>query len=206
MSIYPKGYYVYAYIRENGIPYYIGKGKHNRAYVIHKRKDGVKINPPNRERIIICEQNLTATGAAAIERRLIRWYGRKIDGGVLVNMTMGGDGGGVLGHTMSIEQREKLRQINLGKKKSPESIEKTASKNRGKKRSDETRQRISESQKGKVIPDDQRQKMRESKLKKPTRYWLGKTQEKKECPHCGKSVVPGMFTRWHGVNCRFLYE
>ena len=80
-------YYVYAYLRENGSPYYICKGKGNRAFSKHK------VTIPPKEKIVFLEKNLSNVGACALERRYIRWYGRKdIGTGILRNFTDGGDG------------------------------------------------------------------------------------------------------------------
>lgn len=153
MSIYHLSleYYVYAYLREDGTPYYIGKGKEQRCY--RKRRRGVK-PPDDTNRIVIVEKNLTELGAFALERRLIRWYGRLDNNtGILRNMTDGGDGVcNRRGWKHPEYVIEKIAASNKGKVVSAATREKISAANKGrlvgKKRSDEFRQKVSQSLKG----------------------------------------------------------
>lgn len=169
-------YYVYAYLRENGTPYYIGKGSGNRAWTKGKGEVGKPTDP---KRIIIIEDNLTLTGSLAIERRLIKWYGRiDLGTGILRNQTDGGDGGkgAKAGNILSEETRKKISLAHLGKKRNPMSeeskkklSESLKGKNVGKIRSDEVKQKLSKALRGKsrkALTDETKQKIRKHNLGK----------------------------------------
>jgi hypothetical protein len=98
-------YYTYAYLREDGTPYYVGKGKNNRAYVSHKRKNGIDLKPKNDKQILILKKFNLEEDAYIHEKYMIFVYGLKINGGLLINLTLGGDGGGKSKY--SIEERKK---------------------------------------------------------------------------------------------------
>lgn len=51
-------YYVYAYLRKDGTPYYIGKGSGKRAWT----KGKYEVSKPDDSRIILIERNLTKQG------------------------------------------------------------------------------------------------------------------------------------------------
>ena len=122
-------YYTYAYLREDGTPYYIGKGKNDRALSSH----GKWANVPARERILFLKKDLTEEEAFKHEIYMIDVFGRKdIRTGILRNLTDGGDGISGYKHKKShIERmktdnpmwRDEIRNKFIGKKHSKESIE-----------------------------------------------------------------------------------
>ena len=111
-------YYVYAYLRKSDLtPYYIGKGRYKR----YKEKHSIAI-PSDMSRIVFLETNLTEFGSFALERRMIKWYGRKdIGTGILRNQTDGGEGSAGIVHTQ--ETRDKLSIAAKGKSKPPRTKE-----------------------------------------------------------------------------------
>jgi hypothetical protein len=97
-------YYTYAYLREDGTPYYIGKGKDDRAY----KKGRGQIKPPkDKNRIIFLKQNLTEEEAFRHEKYMIAIFGRKdLGNGILRNRTDGGEG--TSGYVYSEERKQQV--------------------------------------------------------------------------------------------------
>lgn len=95
-------YYVYLYLRIDGTPYYVGKGRGNRAYRFSRKN--IK-RPPTDDRIYIPISNLTEQQAFEAEKFYIAKYGRKDNStGILYNKTDGGEGAS--GTILSEEQRK----------------------------------------------------------------------------------------------------
>jgi hypothetical protein len=96
-----KSYYTYAYLRRDGTPYYVGRGKGRRAF----SKDH-NVHVPPRDRILFLKRELTFSESVKHEIYMISVLGRKDTGtGVLRNLTNGGDG--APGSRKSPETRKK---------------------------------------------------------------------------------------------------
>lgn len=102
-------FYVYQYVNEHGIPYYVGKGKENRIREKHK----YTVVPPSNQRIVV-KSNLTEQDAFALENSLIKHYGRKIDGGLLDNIKLN-QWACAIGWKHSEETKQKISKGNSGK-------------------------------------------------------------------------------------------
>ena len=158
-------FYTYAYLREDGTPYYIGKGRGRRI----KIRGGRCISPPDDpSRIIFLKQNLTEQEAFRHEIYMIFVFGRKNLGtGILRNLTNGGDGftGGRHSEEFIIAFKNRI----TGKPKTQKQIDATRESNRNR-----------------VITDHMREKMRNSRKNKT--WWVnkeGETTLHEGCPGAG---------------------
>jgi hypothetical protein len=152
-------FYTYLYLRENGTPYYVGKGVGRRAYR--------RVSPP-RDRILIQEYP-SEQDAFAAEMFFISYYGRKDLGtGCLRNRTDGGEGASgrqvseesklrvsesLHGRVRPVEVCRNISKAKRGRTHLPLSAKSRlliSQKNTGRKRTPEQRARMSAGRKGKL--------------------------------------------------------
>lgn len=165
-----KKFYTYAFLREDGKPYYVGKGSGNRLY--DKRRKGVK-TPTDKTRIIKLKENLTEAEAFRHEVYLIAVLGKKKEGGLLYNISDGGEGSSGSFHS------EETRQL-MSEKRREATTEKTrrliSESRTGKNWSEEVKQKISVANKGKrgEVSPEGLERIREAQKRRWQRYYENK--------------------------------
>ena len=151
------------YVRKDGTPYYIGKGKPRRPY----DKRGRPCKTPPKERIIILHTSLDENTAFQIEKDLIKLYGRKDldpENGLLRNRSDGGEGVSGRINTEATKEKMRLSAIKRGISR-------------------ETRRKIAQSKRGKKLSEKAIQKLRERRHTK-------ETKEKMRNSHLGIKKTP----------------
>jgi hypothetical protein len=159
-------YYTYLYLRENGSPYYVGKGSKTRAYDTHRGH-----RPPKDRSRILIQHWIDEDTAFAYEIYLIDFWGRKDLGtGILHNHSDGGENpprGLRKGTKHTEESKAKMRKnqggFGLGGiRHTKESREKMSLSRLGTKATEETKRILSDAHKGFVPSEEHRKKMSES--------------------------------------------
>ena len=154
-----KRYYTYAFLREDGTPYYVGKGHGHRAY----KRAGRRCAPPkDKSRIIFLKKDLTEEEAIKHEVYMIAVLGRKDKGtGILRNLTDGGEG--ITGAKRTEAFCKRMSEVHSGKTISQAHKRAVIQANTGVPLSAEHKQKISNTLKGrkkKPFSKETKEKMR----------------------------------------------
>lgn len=112
-------FYTYLWLREDGTPYYVGKGKGDRGFT----SEGHRVRCPLDVSLILVQEWPTETDALQAECFLISFYGRcDLGTGCLRNLTDGGEGLCNPSREVRAKMSEAARRTRngLGKKRTPE--------------------------------------------------------------------------------------
>jgi hypothetical protein len=195
-------YYVYMYLRDKdtkngpkGSPYYIGKGKNNRAYEPHMR---IKANfrPKDKSRIRFIKENLSEDDAYMWEAFWIAEFGRiDLGTGCLRNLTDGGEGNKGISDKSRKQKQEWMLNPSNNPMYNASSVEKLKKTLTGRTQTEETKAKISNTLKGFVVTEEAKKNL--SKALK------GKIKKKTPCIYCGKLVDGGNMKLHHGDRCKY---
>jgi hypothetical protein len=188
-------YYVYEYLRADNTPYYIGKGRKDRAF----KKQGHTVPLPPKDRIRFIAENLKEQEAKDLEIELIAKYGRKDLGtGILRNMTNGGEGSS--GRIATKKMIKKLKEARAKQITTEETRERMRKSHTGRVHSEETRQKMAKSALGKKKSLETIQRIKEARKKQVI------VTVQVTCPHCGKQGGNRIMPRYHFDNCKKLHQ
>jgi hypothetical protein len=142
-------FYTYLWLREDRTPYYVGKGKGNRAYTSW----GHGVRCPKEKECIVIYPAESEVDALETESALIWYYGRKdIGTGILRNLT---DGGENPPNARGVKRSEETKARMRGRIRSPEEIQRCLASRRagaGFAHTEEAKMKMSAAKKGKLNP------------------------------------------------------
>jgi hypothetical protein len=211
MTIY-RGYYVYAYLRKDGTPYYIGKGKNRRAFQSH----GKLSVPKNKSQIVFLHKVLSEQEAFDLERQLISQYGRKDLGtGILRNLTDGGDGASGAIRSKETKQKYSFHASQNNSRRIANKTHNFCDSEKQKQSSLKRRMKARDNPEYDLqIKEKQRKKALE-RVAAGTNPFSGSamlhnlvaegrhpSQKIYKCPHCNHEGKGGVMKRWHFANCK----
>ena len=112
-------FYVYGHYKPDGTIFYIGKGYGNRAWKTSNRNNFWQntVNKHGTYQVVLLHEHLSEDEAFLKEKEEIAFWGRRSEGGFLINLTDGGEG--TSGYVYTAEQLANLKAAMLKRYQDP---------------------------------------------------------------------------------------